>query len=151
MVNKCALSANWMHEPRKFRGGICCGGHFAVTYAGELLYLRIILWLNPPNNFAKRELPFPRGLKSRTHIGYRAENHAVTIMCPCHTKSEGTITPLHTWQAIWPPPHSVNTGVKNRPDSPFKILWHKHCMLHVGFVSNLFELSIPLACNLVGH
>ena len=29
--------------------------------------------LSPPNNFVKRELPFPRGLKSRTNIGYRAE------------------------------------------------------------------------------
>ena len=27
--------------PRKFKGGICCGGHLAVTYGGELLYLQI--------------------------------------------------------------------------------------------------------------
>ena len=26
-------------EPRKFKGGICCGGHLAITYGGELLYL----------------------------------------------------------------------------------------------------------------
>ena len=26
---------------RKFKRGICCGGHLAVTYGGELLYLRI--------------------------------------------------------------------------------------------------------------
>ena len=27
--------------PRKFKGGICCGGHLAITYGGELLYLQI--------------------------------------------------------------------------------------------------------------
>ena len=27
--------------PRKFKGGICCGSHLAVTYGGELSYLRI--------------------------------------------------------------------------------------------------------------
>ena len=26
---------------RKLKGGICCGGHLAVTYGGELLYLPI--------------------------------------------------------------------------------------------------------------
>ena len=25
--------------PRKFKGGICCGSHLAVTYIGELLHL----------------------------------------------------------------------------------------------------------------
>ena len=29
-------------NPRKFKGGICCGGHLAITYGGELLYFRII-------------------------------------------------------------------------------------------------------------
>ena len=29
------------YRPRKFEGGVCCGGHLAVTYGGELLYLRI--------------------------------------------------------------------------------------------------------------
>ena len=75
-------------------------------------------------------------------IGYRAVNHN----CNDRAKSEGTITRRHTWWAIWPlshsvntgvkktPPyvtdnmagpssHSVNTGVKKRPDSPFKIPW----------------------------
>ena len=28
-------------QSRKFKGGICRGGHLAVTYGGELLYLRI--------------------------------------------------------------------------------------------------------------
>ena len=32
------------------------------------------------------------------------------------------ILPGNTWRAIWPPPHSVNTGVKKRPDSPLKFL-----------------------------
>ena len=26
-------------HPRKFKGGIRCGGHLAITYGGELLYL----------------------------------------------------------------------------------------------------------------
>ena len=65
-----------------------------------------------PSNFVKHELPFLRGLKSRRHIGYLALNHVVTIMCVDCTKSEGTITHLHTWWSIWPPPHSVNTGIK---------------------------------------
>ena len=38
------------------------------------------------NNFVKRELPFPRGLKSCMHIGYRVVNHAVTIMCADRTE-----------------------------------------------------------------
>ena len=33
--------------------------------------------LSPPSSFVKHELPFPSGLKSRMHIGYRA----VTVMC----------------------------------------------------------------------
>ena len=28
---------------RKFKGGICCGSHLAVTYGGDLLYLQIFL------------------------------------------------------------------------------------------------------------
>ena len=36
-------------------------------------------------------------------------------------KSKGTITRLHTWRSIWLPPHSVNTEVISRPNSPFKI------------------------------
>ena len=26
---------------RKFKGGICCSGHLAITYGGELMYLQI--------------------------------------------------------------------------------------------------------------
>ena len=51
-----------------------CGGHLAITYGGELLYLRIFLSLGPPNNFVKCELPFSHGLKSRTQIGHRIVN-----------------------------------------------------------------------------
>ena len=60
--------------PKEILRGICCGGHLAVEYGGELLYLRIFLELSPPRNFFKCEL-----LKLCTHIGYRAVNH--TIMC----------------------------------------------------------------------
>ena len=42
------------------------GGQLAVTYGCELLYLRIFSQLSPPN-FVKREMSFPRGLKSRTY------------------------------------------------------------------------------------
>ena len=77
---------------------------------------------------------------------HRAVNHSVTIMCADCTKSEGTITHLHTWWAIWPPPHSLNTGVKKRPDFPFQIL-RPHplctdldtsfCELHTFFINPL--------------
>ena len=68
-------------SPKKFKGGIWCGGHLAVSYGGELLYLRIFSELSLPYSFVKRELPFLYGLKLRTQIGYRVVNHAVTIMC----------------------------------------------------------------------
>ena len=32
-----------LSEQKKFKGGICCGGHLAVTYGGELLYLWIFM------------------------------------------------------------------------------------------------------------
>ena len=34
---------------RKFEGGICCGGHLAVTYGGELLYLQNFFVAKPAN------------------------------------------------------------------------------------------------------
>ena len=68
------------------------------------------------------KLPFPRGLKSRTHIGYCAVNHEVTTTC----------TNCDEWSHQFrrynnSPPYvmvdSVNTGAKKRPNSPFKIPW----------------------------
>ena len=38
---KCITLGKCMLETRKIKGGICCGGHLAVTYGGKLLYLRI--------------------------------------------------------------------------------------------------------------
>ena len=38
-------------DPRKFKGGICCGGHLAVTYWGELLYLQIFFVAKPAKQF----------------------------------------------------------------------------------------------------
>ena len=76
--------------------GICCGSHLAIMYGGEFLYLWIFSLLSLPNNLVKCELPFPRGLKSCTLIGYRAVNRAVTMMCADRAKSEDTITHLHT-------------------------------------------------------
>ena len=37
-----------VQPPRKFKGGICYGGHFAITYGGELLYLWIFSY---PSNY----------------------------------------------------------------------------------------------------
>ena len=37
-------------EPRKFKGGICCGGHLVVTYGAELLYLRIFSFPSSVSN-----------------------------------------------------------------------------------------------------
>ena len=67
----------FLHYPRKFKGGICCGGHLAVTYGGELLYIRIFSQLSPPSNFVKRELPFSRGLWSLMHSGESRDNDNV--------------------------------------------------------------------------
>ena len=36
--------------PRKFKGGICCGGHLVVTYGAELLYLRIFSFPSSVSN-----------------------------------------------------------------------------------------------------
>ena len=30
-------------KPIKFKGEICCGGHLAIMYGGELFYLRIFV------------------------------------------------------------------------------------------------------------
>ena len=37
------LFSCFLFFPRKFKGGICCSGHLAITYEGEFLYLRIFL------------------------------------------------------------------------------------------------------------
>ena len=60
-INK--LESIRVFHTRKFKEGICCGGHLAVTSGGELLYLQIFLSLSPLNNFVTCELPFSRGLK----------------------------------------------------------------------------------------
>ena len=121
----CSLTST-SADSKEIQGGICCSSHLAVTYGGELLYLRIFSLLSPPRNFVKRELLFPHGLQSGMHIGYRVMNRAITIMCSDRaewSKSRGTITRLHTWRSIWSLPHSVNTGVKKRPNSPFQFPW----------------------------
>ena len=57
-------------------------------------------------------------------IGYRVVNHVVAIMCADRAesndcaKSEGTITRLHMWRSIWPPPHIANTGVTKETRFP---------------------------------
>ena len=37
--------------------------------------------ISPPSNFVGVSCLFPCGLNSRIHVGYRAANHTVTIMC----------------------------------------------------------------------
>ena len=66
-------------------------GHLAITYGGELLYLRNFSLLSPPSNFLKHMLPFLCACK---HLGYHAvkegnenENN--------HIKSVGITTHLH--------------------------------------------------------
>ena len=72
-----------MVKARKYKGGICCRGHLAVTYGGELLYLQILLYLSPPSKY---ELPLLQAIKSCTHNDYSAVNHVVTMMCIDHAK-----------------------------------------------------------------
>ena len=90
------------------------------------------------SNFVKRKLPFPRGLKSRTHIRYCMVNHTVMIMCANLAEWSRQIrrynnSPPRTWWSIWSLLHSINTGVKKRPDSPFWIPWVNltHCQSHL--------------------
>ena len=40
-------------QPRKFKGGICCGSHLAITYESKLLHLQNYFELSPPSNFVK--------------------------------------------------------------------------------------------------
>ena len=76
------MSKNWCSFPfwsRKFKRGSVMAA--IVPSRMEVSYYYFFrIYLSPPN-FVKRELPFPHGLKSRTHIGYLAVDHAVTVMC----------------------------------------------------------------------
>ena len=42
----------------------------------EVSYCTSRFFRGPAKQFVKRDLPFPRGLKTHTHIGYHAVNHA---------------------------------------------------------------------------
>ena len=94
------------------RGEFVAAAILGVAYGAELLYLQIIF------------ISFPCGL-NHTCILIIAWwitwkwlcAHIVLNDC---AKSEGTITHLCMWQAIWQPLHSINTGVKKRLDSPLK-------------------------------
>ena len=108
---------NIEHIPRKFKGGICCGGHLSVTYGGELLYLWIFSQLSPSNNFVKRELPFPREIKLR---GESRNNDNVR-------RSRQMIAPNPKVQELTSicnkqysrRPIALTQGSKKRPDSTF--------------------------------
>ena len=109
VCNLCILIKYQMYHvlflPRKFKRNLlwqpsCCH-----------VWRQVIV---PLDFFIKHVLPFSHGVKSHTHLGYRVLKYNRTKL-----KSRGTITHLHVWPSTWPPPHSVNTGVKNRPDSPF--------------------------------
>ena len=64
-------------------------------------------------------------------------NHDAQIVPNDRAKSEGTISHLHTWWAIWSPPHIINTGIKRDPIPPFKFLDP-----YIYFDVNLFSFLI---------
>ena len=74
------LLFTWKDQGNINGPGIYCGGHFTVTYGGEL-HLQIFLRSCPPSNFVMLELPFLHGFKSRTHVYYPMVNHTETIIC----------------------------------------------------------------------
>ena len=51
-----------IQHPRKFKEGICCGGHLVITHM-EVQVSYCTSGFSLPNNFLTHELPFPRGLK----------------------------------------------------------------------------------------
>ena len=74
------------------------------------------LQLSPPNNSVKCELPFPRGLRSPTHIGYCAANHKVVMMCAdCSEWSCQTVCKLRKkiWASAGCPVHEIWTSAKD--------------------------------------
>ena len=119
-------------HPRKFKEGICCGGHLAVT-SGTPVWRRVIV---PPDFFVakpaiKCKLPLPRGLTSRKHNGYRSVNHAVTIMCADRTEYSRQIwrhnkfSPGYIRGGQWQcdrRPIVLTLGSKRDPIPPFKLL-----------------------------
>ena len=57
-------------------------------------------------------------------------------------KSGGTITHVHTNVLKWPPPHSVNTGVKRDPLPHFKFLGcYRYAVLLLGQLICLLQQS----------
>ena len=80
---KCVLK-NVILRSKKSKGEICCGGHLAVTYGGELLYLWIF------RSCARQAISLSvchlscLDLKSHLHLGYRMVKDAAAIMCSSH-------------------------------------------------------------------
>ena len=114
------LKASVPLQPRKFNRGICCGGHLAILY----IWRRDILHLHIFHSYAHKIIlllawvTFLHGFKSHMNSKHaRIRNDVVMTMCIDPAKSEGTVTQLHTWRAIWLPPHSINRGVQKGPDS----------------------------------
>ena len=78
-----------LYLPRKFKGGIGCDGHLAVTYVGRVIVPSDFFFANisSPSNFVQCVLPFWHGLKPSMHLGY----HALKIIDADH--AEWMITP----------------------------------------------------------
>ena len=94
--------------PRKFKEGIYCGGHFAITYG-------VIM---PLDFFIAKPAKQAWLLIRHIYLGDCGVNHAVMkIASNDRAKSEGTKTWLHVWWSIWTLPHSIKKGSKERPDS----------------------------------
>ena len=110
----------------EFKGGICCGGHLAVTYGGAS---RFFIMLSRPTNFVRHVLPFSHRFKSCVHLGYRMVKHEVMIIWADQAKRSHQILKiihLHMWLCKWPLPYNVNKVVKKRPDFPFQSPWLVH-------------------------
>ena len=52
------------------KGGICHGGHFAITYGGRVIVPPDLSLLSPPSNFIQGVLALSLGLISHTHLDY---------------------------------------------------------------------------------
>ena len=127
-------------SPRKLKWGICSGPSCCHAWRWAIK-LPPDFFVAKPTNPAHQAVSFSVSclfcasvLKSRTHM-LSCGNNNVLRLCQMHmiavTKSRGTITLHHVWLPKWPPPHSINTGVKWRPDSLFSIPWlsHAHFMI----------------------
>ena len=110
---------------RKFlRGNLLWQPSYRHIWRWVIVSPEFFVAISPPSSFVKCELPFLRGLESCKHICHRTVNHMVMIMCADCAEWWCKIwrynnSPLYVKVNIRPPPHSIKTGFRKRPDSPF--------------------------------